>query len=66
MNSKKLIKYQIYLTPELQDALGRYIAVNYPPGSRVYSIIFKKAMFKFLVEEGFLNKTIVSASTHTS
>ena len=52
-----LIKYQIYLGEELQEALEKYIEENYEPGSRLKTAIIRKAVAEFLRKEGYLDQT---------
>ncbi len=51
-----LTKFQIYLTPELEEAFERYIAYNYTSRDRVISTVFRRAMSEFLEREGFYER----------
>lgn len=53
----KPIKYQIYLGEELQESLERYMKDNYAPGSRVKTVVFRKALMEFLKKEGYYGST---------
>jgi len=49
----KPTKYQIYLGEELQESLERYMKENYPPGSRVKTVVFRTALIEFLKNKGY-------------
>lgn len=50
-----LTKYQIYLTPQLQEAFDRYIKEQFGPHEHVASALFRKAMEEFLEKRGYLS-----------
>lgn len=49
----KLVKYQVYLGKDLQEALQRYIQDEYPPNTSVITAVFRKAIADFLEKEGY-------------
>ena len=59
MNSKvveegtKLVKYQVYLTKDLQDAFLRYISEQFLPEDRVVTAVIRRAIAQFLKKEGY-------------
>ena len=47
-------RFQIILGEDVEKALQRYIGDNFPQGTRVYTALIRKAVAKFLREEGYL------------
>ncbi len=47
-------RFQIILGEDIEKALRRYIEENFEQDTRVYTAIIRKAVAKFLREEGYL------------
>ncbi len=54
--TSNLTKYQIYLTPELEEAFDKYLAANFTKKDRVLTAVFRRAIADFLEKEGFYEK----------
>ncbi len=52
-NKPKPIKYQIYLGGELQESVERYMKENFPPDSRVKTIVFREALMDLMKKKGY-------------
>jgi len=53
-NKVKLIKYQVYLTPALQQALTQYISEQFSSDDRVVTAVIRKAIKEFLERRSYL------------
>jgi len=50
--------FQIYLTPELEEAFYKYKGEQYGKNTRVDTLIFRRALQEFLENRRYLSKSI--------
>ena len=49
-------RLQVYLPEDVQQALDKYIADEFPPSKRVVTAVVSKAVAEFLEKKGYLGQ----------
>ena len=49
----QLVKYQIYLSSDLQERLAKYLEESFTKRDTVYTATFRKAIDEFLEKRGY-------------